>query len=122
MAGAGGVDCQPVCSCASRARWRRQGGLFAHIGGFITGMVCVPFFIRKDVKLFGAATAQRLVGDTLELDELKSERVVIGNQVSRLASGVTRHGTANGVALFGVIIYATPKPCSRTCVINASAA
>jgi hypothetical protein len=25
---------------------------FAHIGGFLTGMVLIPFFKRRDVKLF----------------------------------------------------------------------
>ena len=47
---------------------------FAHIGGFITGMVCVPFFIRKDVKLFGAGDSPKGWSATpIGLDELKSE-------------------------------------------------
>ena len=47
---------------------------FAHIGGFITGMVCVPFFIRKDVKLFGAGDSpKRWSATPIGLDELKSE-------------------------------------------------
>ncbi len=53
-----------------------KGGIayFAHIGGFITGMVCIPFFIRRDVKLFGASDNPKGWSTTpIDLKDLKSE-------------------------------------------------
>ena len=55
-----------------------QGGVayFAHIGGFIAGMALAPFFIHKDISLFGNGnpdTAKRWSTTPIGFDQLKTE-------------------------------------------------
>lgn len=55
-----------------------SGGVayFAHIGGFIAGMILTPFFVRKDVSLFGkmaTATSKSWSTTPINMQQLKME-------------------------------------------------
>jgi membrane associated rhomboid family serine protease len=46
---------------------------FAHIGGFLTGMILVPFFKKSEVKLFADANSKSFENKTLNFDNIKTQ-------------------------------------------------
>ncbi len=56
------------------ASFGAEGGVayFAHIGGFIAGMLLIPFFKRADISLFQEAHSQAFQSSNFDFNNLRS--------------------------------------------------
>jgi membrane associated rhomboid family serine protease len=56
------------------ASFGTEGGVayFAHIGGFIAGMLLIPFFKRADISLFQEAHSQAFQSSNFDFNNLRS--------------------------------------------------